>query len=99
MTCLNCGGNMVGDGYTSPIRCEGADAYGVEPDASPFECKDETQIAVVKPQPIRDIMELNALADQRRSVMVGNKIYPAAWLLNCSAIWVEKRCEKEGGEL
>lgn len=50
---------------------------------------DETQIAVVKPQPIRDIMELRALADQRRSVRVGDKIYPAAWLLNCSAYWVD----------
>ena len=37
--CRNCGGDMVGDGYTTPYHCEFAEMpEGTEPDASPVYC-------------------------------------------------------------
>lgn len=42
MSCINCGGTMVGDGYSSAIHCENTDPerywYGA-PDEEPFYCK------------------------------------------------------------
>ena len=41
MSCPNCGGSMIGDGYTSVMHCEYADdeEYCYEaPDAGPFYC-------------------------------------------------------------
>lgn len=38
--CKVCGGEMVGDGYTTVISCENADATGYEPDAEPVYCDD-----------------------------------------------------------
>ena len=40
MTCIKCGGNMIGDGYTSFVHCEYApDVHDpVEPDGGPFYC-------------------------------------------------------------
>ena len=39
--CKNCGGDMIGDGYTSVIHCEYADHELIdlcEPDCSPIFC-------------------------------------------------------------
>jgi len=44
MTCNNCGGTMVGDGVTEPIRCENVelgDWEYREPDCNPIDCEDE----------------------------------------------------------
>ena len=39
MRCKNCGGSMIGDGYTEPLRCEFAEVEeGTEPDANPVYC-------------------------------------------------------------
>lgn len=41
MCCPNCGGDMVGDGYTVVYQCENADELDtsfVEPDANPVLC-------------------------------------------------------------
>jgi hypothetical protein len=44
--CPNCGGDLIGDGYTSVIHCEYADddeyAYAA-PDEGPFLCNFEDQ--------------------------------------------------------
>ena len=40
-TCPNCGGNMVGDGWTTVRRCENVDlelVEDMEPDAGPVFC-------------------------------------------------------------
>ncbi len=38
--CRKCGGTMIGDGFTEPLRCEFAEdaAVAVEPDAGPVYC-------------------------------------------------------------
>ena len=42
--CKDCGGTLIGDGFTTPIRCEYADIECVEPDASVQYCGfDETK--------------------------------------------------------
>ncbi len=39
MTCPNCGGTMIGDGYTSVRHCENVDVpEDLEPDAPPVYC-------------------------------------------------------------
>ncbi|MCK5016065.1 MAG: hypothetical protein KAS32_03250 [Candidatus Peribacteraceae bacterium] len=39
MSCENCGGTMVGDGYTLVRHCENVDvANDLEPDAGPIYC-------------------------------------------------------------
>lgn len=41
MVCNNCGGAMLGDGYTEPFHCENVDLeeYAqVEPDCNPIDC-------------------------------------------------------------
>ena len=41
MSCIKCGGEMHGDGYTSVEHCEYAEESGYEfeaPDAGPFYC-------------------------------------------------------------
>lgn len=41
MTCINCNGDMIGDGYTLVLHCEYADEElleGLEPDANPVYC-------------------------------------------------------------
>lgn len=41
MTCTNCGGEMIGDGYTMVLHCENVDMpIDVEPDADPIYCED-----------------------------------------------------------
>lgn len=40
-TCSKCGGDMIGDGYTTVSHCENADEdkyWNHEPDANPVEC-------------------------------------------------------------
>jgi len=40
-SCKNCGGDMIGDGYTSVIHCEYADEEDYlysAPDSGPFYC-------------------------------------------------------------
>lgn len=40
-SCIKCGGDMIGDGYTSVMHCEYADESTYEshePDASPVYC-------------------------------------------------------------
>ena len=40
-TCIKCGGDMIGDGYTSVIHCENADEVDYEfheADAGPVYC-------------------------------------------------------------
>lgn len=41
MNCKTCGGNMIGDGYTTPIQCETLDLHGsaYEPDCDPVHCQ------------------------------------------------------------
>lgn len=42
MSCINCGGTLIGDGYTSVIHCENADTEAycyAAPDEGPFYCK------------------------------------------------------------
>ena len=43
--CVNCGGEMIGDGYTMPLHCETLDIIGegYEPDCNPIYCEPETQ--------------------------------------------------------
>ena len=38
--CILCGGDMIGDGYNTPIHCERVDIIGecYEPDCSPIYC-------------------------------------------------------------
>lgn len=46
MICIKCGGDMVGDGYTSVMHCEYADETTYEfhePDASPVYCNYEEE--------------------------------------------------------
>jgi hypothetical protein len=39
MTCSKCGGDIIGDGYTSPMHCEYAETdVGTECDAEITEC-------------------------------------------------------------
>lgn len=38
MTCPNCGGTMLGNGYTVVRHCEQVDVQGIEPDAPPVYC-------------------------------------------------------------
>lgn len=41
MKCKNCGGKMIGDGYSEPIRCENIDIDNCcECDADPIYCED-----------------------------------------------------------
>ena len=45
MTCPNCGGNMIGDGFTAPVRCEFFDLKSDEPvDGSPLYCELEPSL-------------------------------------------------------
>ncbi len=40
--CNKCGGELIGDGYTSVVHCENADEdmyCGLEPDANIVECR------------------------------------------------------------
>jgi hypothetical protein len=38
--CPNCGGNLIGDGFTMVLHCENADLpVGIEPDANVIYCK------------------------------------------------------------
>ena len=44
LTCPHCGGDIVGDGYTTPLACENAaeeDLDGLEPDAAVVLCRKE----------------------------------------------------------
>lgn len=44
MTCNQCGGSMIGDGNTEPMRCENANQEDwdyLEPDSNPVECNGE----------------------------------------------------------
>jgi hypothetical protein len=44
MKCPNCGGDIIGDGYTTAYHCENVECPNVEPDACPVFCgevKDE----------------------------------------------------------
>lgn len=46
MECINCGGIMVGDGYSVVLHCELVDVigeYGCEPDADPIYCKNQEE--------------------------------------------------------
>ena len=38
MSCKNCGGDMIGDGYTVVLHCEYAEVDTLEPDAGPVYC-------------------------------------------------------------
>lgn len=41
MICSNCGGRMIGDGVTEPIRCENVESEEcdhMEPDCNPIDC-------------------------------------------------------------
>jgi hypothetical protein len=39
VSCPTCGADMLGDGYTSPFRCEFAEVpEDVEPDSGPYYC-------------------------------------------------------------
>ncbi|MFA5347065.1 MAG: NUMOD4 domain-containing protein [Methanoregula sp.] len=39
MTCNECGGMMIGDGVTEPVRCENAEGWeDHEPDCNPIDC-------------------------------------------------------------
>jgi len=39
--CPICGGELIGDGYTSVIHCENVDPpMDIEPDADPLYCKE-----------------------------------------------------------
>lgn len=40
MPCPNCGGSLIGDGYTIVVHCENADIENncYEPDAGPIYC-------------------------------------------------------------
>lgn len=40
MKCPNCGGQMIGDGYTSTLHCENIiePPWDLEPDAEPVYC-------------------------------------------------------------
>lgn len=38
MQCRDCGGNMIGDGYTVVLHCEFTDPDPIEPDADPVYC-------------------------------------------------------------
>lgn len=41
MSCKNCGGDMIGDGHTTPIRCERVETPADhEPDADPIYCEE-----------------------------------------------------------
>ena len=46
MQCKTCGGNMEGDGFTTPLHCETLDitGEGYEPDASPIYCPPIVQV-------------------------------------------------------
>ena len=49
-SCPNCGGIIVGDGYTVVLHCERVDApFDMEPDATPVYC-DMTAEAETKPR-------------------------------------------------
>lgn len=50
MVCKNCGGTMVGDGYTMVLHCEFAfiDHSLYEPDAEPVYCTKETIMKVTE---------------------------------------------------
>lgn len=45
MACKNCGGDMIGDGYTDVRHCENLDLIGkgFEPDAGPIFCDHEDE--------------------------------------------------------
>lgn len=49
--CPNCGGTMIGDGYTTVRHCEFRDVSGEcwEPDAGPLHCIEEPKREVVDP--------------------------------------------------
>lgn len=40
LCCFNCGGQMLGDGYTTVYHCEFVDPSCVEPDADPIYCNE-----------------------------------------------------------
>ena len=42
--CPVCGGNLIGDGYTTPIHCENVDLpLDVEADSGPHYCEAESE--------------------------------------------------------
>lgn len=47
MRCRNCGGTMVGDGYTTVYHCEFVDTSGMylEPDAGPIYCEVSDEVS------------------------------------------------------
>lgn len=52
MKCPNCGGDMVGDGYTTVLHCESVDLGpedAVEPDAGPVMCHPLHAVYFVSP--------------------------------------------------
>lgn len=68
MRCKNCGGVMIGDGYTEPIRCENVDfdISTFECDCKPIECKDDKDVREIKMAyrwRLIDICELKVIMD------------------------------------
>jgi hypothetical protein len=49
MTCPNCGGNLVGDGYTVVLHCETIEVPSVEPDGHPVFCADQYVMEILDP--------------------------------------------------
>ena len=78
MTCPNCGGTMIGDGYTIVKHCENVDiGLDVEPDASPIYCKlYETVIIDMTP------VEIILVNNNRPILFVASDINENLYLFN-----------------
>lgn len=68
MKCIKCGGDMIGDGYTSIMHCEyanEADYEFHEPDASPVYCNyiDDEDMQILSKKTTTELMYLKELVE------------------------------------
>jgi ribosomal protein L37AE/L43A len=76
MQCPNCGGTIIGDGYTSVLHCEYVDKSSYEyhePDASPVYCSEDCLDCIVEEMPSEVFTQIIDIHND--SIYVLNKDY------------------------
>lgn len=74
MSCIKCGGTMVGDGYSSVISCEYADSEEMvyaAPDEGPFYCNYIDHDMIKKK--LKELEDSNPSTEEERWILKGKK--------------------------
>ena len=76
-SCIKCGGEMIGDGYTDVMRCEYVDDIeGYEPDAYPLYCdfEEEVELATLPDATFGKRIDINESVESE-TVQLINRLY------------------------